>query len=981
MRRHFRTILVVLMLLAMLGAWMSVPSLNQISAHKKYEDLRAIFRQPPVTQLPPTATLTEPSKVASKAHGPAFTLLNSTPQEVRIQFALPDYSIKEISAPDGTIWHRITAQGTYSLDHAGAPALPVFRTNVALSTTRLANIEVIDAEYITIQDITPEPGIGPRLGTDAEPLSPTPDPTIYDNSAPYPAENLCLASHYQIRHTNGYGIVVAPFQYLPDRHELRIMTSARFAVRTMDEADEMPQLDAQSDFAIIQRKTYLNAEALRNAETPTVGTLQIVYPSKWRTQIQTALDSFVEWKRQIGWTVQVAGYPADTGEDADALKAYLQAQYDTTGFTHLVLIGDYNSIPPYQHQGTDEYGRNAEVASAKVSILYTLCASDVPYAFLDGTDDLLYQDAFLSRLPVSTYTHINSLLNRLRIFEQGTTLSSQSNPDWLTTGIFMGSGQASSTSTNPYYGIKDETIVAQAYDKLQEAGVITTATELYVSQGAPTADNVVEAINGGASVFYYLGHGSCSKFVTSGFASEDVNDLTNKLMLPFIIAPNCSSGNLEHGSSNDCSTHSSGEITTGSCLAQSFFDNQTNATIQAIIASTEVSFWTPPIVQLETFTDFQTQWCSTNHLTTNGAYATGSLNTAVEYCETFYDTYHSNYLNHNHALFEAWEMHLYGDASAVPRFGPQYPLNVSTTSTRDTGTIEVTVTGFGDSSPVPNAAVCLEVDGEYYSSRTDENGETIIQLPTVSTSSMTLRVLDASAPLFTQNVTFLPEGAVTATGATVSRLGNSTVVFTAILPDSASEADYEFSWTSEPELEFSGGGRIVSVPLNAIYACIWQGIPVAVACTATLRTYAVTAEGCTADREAAARGEAVNLAAVLPPDAEVADYDFAWSAVPEVEFTDNGITASFEMPAEPITVTCIMIYGTYVISTEGCVANKTNAACGAIVSLTAVLPPDAEVADYDFAWSAVPEVDFAADGATASFEMPAGPVAVACTAT
>ncbi|MBR4125071.1 MAG: hypothetical protein IKR13_02605, partial [Victivallales bacterium] len=59
--------------------------------------------------------------------------------------------------------------------------------------------------------------------------------------------------------------------------------------------------------------------------------------------------------------------------------------------------------------------------------------------------------------------------------------------------------------------------------------------------------------------------------------------------------------------------------------------------------------------------------------------------------------------------------------------------------------------------------------------------------------------------------------------------------------------------------------------------------------------------------EAAARGEAVNLAAVLPPDAEESDYDFAWSAVPEVEFTDNGITASFAMPAGAVTVNCIVI--------------------------------------------------------------------------
>ena len=430
-------------------------------------------------------------------------MLDSTPQELHIRFNLPEYSIEKITTPDGGIWHRVTAQSTHQLDHAGAPALPVFRTDIAMPNGSEPIIELVEAEYITVKDITPEPGVGPCLTTVEELPDATPDPAIYEGTVPYPTENLYLASNYQIRHTNGYGIVVAPFQYLPDHHELRVMTSASFVVRATGDADGEPlRLDAQTDFANIQRRTFLNAETLRSAEATAVGTLQIVYPSKWIGQIQTSLDNFADWKRQLGWTVQTAGYPADTGEGADSLKEYLQAQYDSTSFTHLVLIGDYNAIPPYQHQGTDKSGRNAEKASGNTPILYTLCASDIPYAFLDGTDDLLYQDAFISRLPVSTYAHINSLLSRLRIIEAGTTLTSQSNPEWLTTGIFMGSNDTSSNTSTPYSGIKDKTIVAQVCAKLQEAGLIASAIELYADNNdAPTADDVISAMNAGASTF------------------------------------------------------------------------------------------------------------------------------------------------------------------------------------------------------------------------------------------------------------------------------------------------------------------------------------------------------------------------------------------------------------------------------------------------------------------------------------------------
>lgn len=774
--------------------------------------------------------------------------MESTPQELRIRFELPEYSIEEVPQADGTIWHRVTAQGTHQLDYAGAPALPVFRTDLAFPDGTLIDIELIDVEYITITGILPEPGTGPKLVTETEFTEPTLDPAIYEGTAPYPAENLFLASHYQIRHTNGYGLAVAPFQYLPETQELRVMTAAILSIRADGQGLNPLELDPQPDFAALQKRTYLNGDFLRSAKAPIVGTLVLVYPSKWTNQIKTNLDNFVTWKRQIGWNVQTVGYPADTGEGSEALKEFLQAQYDATAFTHLVLLGDYTLIPPYQHQGKDKWGRNASEASGTTSILYTLCASDVPYAFLDGTDDLLYQDAFLSRLPVSTYAHINNLLNRLCIFEAGTTLANQSNPNWLTTGIFMGSNEASKDSSSPYYKVKDRTIVDNIRKNLKKDKVITASLSFYDGvTPKPTANAVLDALNTGASSFYYLGHGTCTEFVTSGFSSEDVEDLTTKLMLPYIIAPNCSSGNLEHFVVNEelnpgDVSHSYGEeIMLSPSLSEAFFDTQANTAVQAIIASTEVTFWTPPIVQLETFADLQAQWQSSDRLATSGAYATTSLNTAIEYCETFYDTYHSNYLNHYHALFEAWEMHLYGDASAVPRFGPLNPLNVSTRTIQETATVEITVTGFGDESPVANAAVCIEADDEYYSTRTDENGQATILLPSAEGSSITLRILDASAPLFESNIRFLPEDAVTANGATVSLFDNSTAVFTAILPNGANEKDYDFAWSSEPELEFSGEGRTVSLPLSAIYALIWQGTPVTVICDVTEKSPGNTA--------------------------------------------------------------------------------------------------------------------------------------------
>ena len=68
--------------------------------------------------------------------------------------------------------------------------------------------------------------------------------------------------------------------------------------------------------------------------------------------------------------------------------------------------------------------------------------------------------------------------------------------------------------------------------------------------------------------------------------------------------------------------------------------------------------------------------------------------------------------------------------------------------------------------------------------------------------------------------------------------------------------------------------------------------------------WTITVAGCSADKARAARGQTVSLAAVLPEGEDEADYDFEWQSQPTVDFAAAGAAASFEMPGEPISVTC-----------------------------------------------------------------------------
>ncbi len=199
------------------------------------------------------------------------------------------------------------------------------------------------------------------------------------------------------------------------------------------------------------------------------------------------------------------------------------------------------------------------------------------------------------------------------------------------------------------------------------------------------------------------------------------------------------------------------------------------------------------------------------------------------------------------------------------------------------------------------------------------------------------------------------------------------VTVTAALPDDAEPADYEIVWSAKPSVKFAVDGARATFTMPAAV--------VRVSCTYNLKTYAVTATGATADKVEAGRGETVTVTAALADGALASDYEFAWSSVPAVQFTENAGSVSFTMPSEAVTVTCVATLKTYAVTVEGATADKTTAARGETVAVTAILPEDEEAVEYDFSWYAEPMVQFAAVENTATFEMPAGAVVVNCVAT
>ncbi len=715
-------VIFLLAMVALLSIRLTIITSTAVTAPKKNSQII-----PPAHQNANGAA----NQVSQSSSHQVFGLSTATPEAIKVNFKLPHFEVA--AAPTGS--HKITSEDAQYLAQAGAPALPIYRFDLALATGYTPEITISDCLYETIPNIRPLPATRPVLRTE-ELESPTEDAEIYGGTGLFPKNNLVSTREYSMRGVRGYAVTVAPFQYDPTRDAVRVLRSATITVTRSDDA--LPQLDSQPDLAAIQTNLFRNADELETPP-PVVGTLEVVLPDQWADLESTA--DFVRWKRQCGWTVNLARYPSDTGETADQLLAYLQAQYAETAFSHLLILGDYNAVPPAQHQGGPGNSVSNANSGGNYESMYQKCASDTPYSLLDGED--YYSDVLLSRLPNSTAESLSSALQRLIDYETG----ADADGSWRQSAIYMAS--TGLAQIPPYAELRDHDIIAAEATDL--SSIYSTKTTFFDRDSPrPTANGVKNAINAGAGLFMYLGHGSCTDFKTSSFGSTHAKTLTNSSKLPFVIAPVCFSGNLDHGTQYDNKKNDT-DLTSPS-LAQALFDY--NGGAAAAILSTDVTYWNPPIVQLQAVTTALAQRYTASRLSTFGAYFTSSMISALQFCETYAEKYGEPiYYDNHYARLHAYSMQLYGDASAVTRCYALQPLTVQVVEDYENLEIAVTVTGFGDGSPVPNAAVCLQVgDDTFVSTRTDSAGQAALTLTESPTTTLTLRVLDASAPLYTKNI-------------------------------------------------------------------------------------------------------------------------------------------------------------------------------------------------------------------------------------
>ena len=450
-------------------------------------------------------------------------LVSTTNRTTTIRFTPGTPVLTQVTTPHGNEFIVSVDQGT-TLLRAGAPDLEKLTQSVIIPDEGQTNLVLVSARYHDVQNVAVAPSKG-NLYRNVDPSAvPYTYGEEYSNNAFFPEMEAELRAPYCLRDYRGQTVVVYPFRYNAVTKTLRVYEEIVVRVESVDgvgtnELNRLPHAVTQ-EFDAIYRKQFINYESpTQDRYTPTgeVGEMLIISHSSY----MAGLAPFILWKNKEGIKTTLVDV-ATIGNNATNIKNYITNFYNNNNCAFVLLVGD----APQVTSSSTQYGD-----------------SDENYGMIVGSDH--YPDLLMGRFSVANVTDLNTIVTR--------TLEYECNPlasTYYETCIGIGSNQGPGDDNQMDYEHE------QALGALLLNYNYNTFVEMYDgSQGGgdaagnPTASDCATAINNGAGILNYTGHGSATSIVTTGFNNSDVNALTNTHKWPMVIIVGCVTGDFV---SNTC---------------------------------------------------------------------------------------------------------------------------------------------------------------------------------------------------------------------------------------------------------------------------------------------------------------------------------------------------------------------------------------------------------------------------------------------
>jgi len=578
-------------------------------------------------------------------------------------------------AINGETYYQITLRGEPLLLNAGSPSLPKISRSIVIPDAARMSVEASDFDYVDYQM-----KIVPSKGNFTRNINPQDVPytfsEVYSDNEFYPLTIADSNEPYILRDYRGLTVNFYPFSYNPVTETLRVYYNATIVVTNTgnDNVNIKDRRSAKinSEFKEMYNNHFINLNSERYEPVSEMGRLIVICHASF----MDAITPYVEWKRQKGLQTDLYDV-AEIGTNGNALKAFIQEQYDLNdGLVFVQLVGDIAQIPTVMVSGD---------------------ASDPSYALLEGNDN--YPDIFIGRFSAENVDHVNTQVERTVHYERDLNTDAT----WLEYGEGIGSSQGAGQGDD---GEADwvhlNNIRADLLEEVEPYYNYQEVDQIYETNGG-NASMVANGLNEGRGIINYCGHGSTTTWVTTGFSNSNVNQLVNDYKLPFINSVACVNGDFD------------GQT----CFAEAWLRATNNTTgvptgAIAMYASSINQSWAPPMAAQDEVIDVLV---GTSVDDTEGKITTGGLfyNSSCLMLDEYNDI----------AMYKTW--HIFGDCALVVRTATPETMTLSYQPSLFIGVDQLLV-----NTGVENALACLSFEGQILGSGyTDVTGSVTLNLVNV----------------------------------------------------------------------------------------------------------------------------------------------------------------------------------------------------------------------------------------------------------
>ena len=608
-----------------------------------------------------------------KPQNSSVEILEETGNWITLKLNVNSYSLSEVQTPNGTEVIVGAPEGINNMDK-GIPDIPYFATSIRIPAKGKAIAEVVEANYVTVENIS----VAPSKGAIKRNIDPSTVPyeygKCYSADAFVPNISATNSEAFCIRDVRGTSVRFFPFQYNPVQKQLKVFTDITVRVKFTQQPDVneiTSSYEKIDEFENINRRLFINYGSKTRYTQ-----LQDGHPGRMliicKDTYASAMPEFINWKREKGIETEMV-MMSTVGSTAANVQTYITNYFNShSDLAYILLVGDGGDVP--SNVSSSGSGWSAETQT-----------SDNKYAYLVGNDH--YADVFIGRFSGQSVANIQNMVRKVILYEKELTTSAT----WLSNayGSASNEGGSGSGGHNQGHGVEsDMTHMGYIQTDLENYGYTVTrvnqASSGYTSDVAATS----AAFNNGIGLGCYIGHGDVTEWASTGYTNTHVNALTNENKNPFIISVACVNGDFN---GNTCFAEA--------WLRASKNGNPTGAL--AFLGSTINQDWNPPMTAQDEMVDIIVESLNGNIKRTIGGISFNG------YFRMIQDHPANSSGGDGVATADTWT--IFGDPSTMFRSKTPQEMTVSHPSVLTVGQSSVEVSSNAEETLV---AITREVDGE-----------------------------------------------------------------------------------------------------------------------------------------------------------------------------------------------------------------------------------------------------------------------------